>query len=171
MISINGINEGILVKILIFTHRSDIDGMGGVVLSKLAFDEVDYVLCESLNLQDRMREYFDSGAIYKYDRVFVTSHGDSFSSVPTLSPGSHTVLLLFRPFTKFSNRSGQPHLTALSPTQTLIPDSSQVEYKEHNFLFFSSAKPKKNCYQCQQVCSEMGNVTHYQWECQLIQSL
>lgn len=82
MISSNGFNEGILVRILIFTHRSDIDGMGGVVLAKLAFDEVDYVLCESLNLQDRMREYFDSGAIYKYDRVFVT---DMWLEEPMLS--------------------------------------------------------------------------------------
>ena len=70
------------MKVLIFTHRSDIDGMGGVVLAKLAFDEVDYVLCESLNLQDRMWGYFDSGAIYKYDRVFVT---DMWLEEPMLS--------------------------------------------------------------------------------------
>ncbi|MBQ1373660.1 hypothetical protein IIY66_02540, partial [Candidatus Saccharibacteria bacterium] len=82
MISSNGINESGRVKVLIFTHRSDVDGMGGVVLAKLAFDEVDYVLCESLNLQDRMREYFDSGAIYKYDRVFVT---DMWLEEPMLS--------------------------------------------------------------------------------------
>lgn len=39
------------MKILLFTYKSDIDGMGNVVLSRLAFDNVDYILCETFNLQ------------------------------------------------------------------------------------------------------------------------
>ena len=38
------------MKTLIFSHVSDIDGIGGVVLAKLAFSDVDYVLCETFNL-------------------------------------------------------------------------------------------------------------------------
>lgn len=40
------------MKVLLFTHKSDIDGMGNVVLAKLSFSEVDYVLCETFNLQN-----------------------------------------------------------------------------------------------------------------------
>ena len=40
------------MKVLIFTHKSDIDGMGGAILSKLAFENVDYVLCETFSLQN-----------------------------------------------------------------------------------------------------------------------
>ena len=38
------------MKILLFTHKNDIDGMGNVVLSKLAFDKVDYELCGTFDL-------------------------------------------------------------------------------------------------------------------------
>ncbi len=38
--------------------------MGNVVLAKLAFDEVDYVLCETFNLQNEILKYYDDGCIY-----------------------------------------------------------------------------------------------------------
>lgn len=59
-------------KVLVFTHKSDIDGMGGAILAKLAYDEVDYVLCETFNLQNEIAKYYDNGRIYDYDKVFVT---------------------------------------------------------------------------------------------------
>ncbi len=31
------------MKVLLFTHKSDIDGMGSVILAKLAFKEVNYI--------------------------------------------------------------------------------------------------------------------------------
>ncbi len=60
------------MKILIFTHKSDIDGMGGAVLASLAFDNIDYVLCETFNLQEEIQKYFDSKKIYDYDMIYVT---------------------------------------------------------------------------------------------------
>ena len=36
------------MKVLIFSHKNDIDGMGNVILAKLAFQEVDYKLCGTL---------------------------------------------------------------------------------------------------------------------------
>lgn len=60
------------MKILLFTHKSDIDGMGSVVLSKLAFEEVDYILCETFNLQEEISKFYDDGSIYDYDMIFVT---------------------------------------------------------------------------------------------------
>jgi len=70
------------MKILLFTHKSDIDGMGTAVLSKLAFDEVDYLLCETFNLQNEIAKYYDNGSIYNYDKIFVT---DLWLEEPTLS--------------------------------------------------------------------------------------
>ena len=33
------------MKVLIFSHESDIDGLGNIVLAKLAFKDLDYILC------------------------------------------------------------------------------------------------------------------------------
>ncbi len=60
------------MKVLIFTHKSDIDGMGGAVLAKLAFEDVTYVLTETFKLQNEIKKYYDNGSIYNYDLVFVT---------------------------------------------------------------------------------------------------
>lgn len=70
------------MKILLFTHKSDIDGMGSAVLARLAFEEVDYVLCETFNLQTEIAKFYDDGSIYNYDMVFVT---DLWLEEPTLS--------------------------------------------------------------------------------------
>ena len=60
------------MKVLIFTHKNDIDGMGNAVLSKLVFDEVNYVLCETFDLNSKVEEFIDNEKIYEYDKVFVT---------------------------------------------------------------------------------------------------
>ena len=59
-------------KILIFSHLSDIDGMGGVILAKLAFGDVDFVLCETFNLLDKIKEKIVDQSIYEYDQIFIT---------------------------------------------------------------------------------------------------
>lgn len=61
---------------------ADIDGMGSVVLAKLAFKYVDYELCESYTLQEHLQKYFDNGEIYNYDMIFVT---DMWLEDPLLS--------------------------------------------------------------------------------------
>lgn len=60
------------MKILLFTHKSDIDGMGNVVLAKLAFEEVHYVLCETFSLQNEIAKLYANSSIYNYDLIFVT---------------------------------------------------------------------------------------------------
>lgn len=70
------------MKILLFTHKSDIDGMGSAVLSKLAFKEVDYVLCETFNIQNEVEKYYNNQKIYNYDNVYIT---DLWLEEPMLS--------------------------------------------------------------------------------------
>ena len=70
------------MKVLLFTHKSDIDGMGNVVLAKLAFENVNYILCETFNLQKEISKFYDNGTIYNYDMIFVT---DLWLEEPMLS--------------------------------------------------------------------------------------
>ena len=60
------------MKVLLFTHKNDIDGMGNAVLANLAFDEVEYVLCGTFDLVGAVSEFYDDGSIYQYDKIFVT---------------------------------------------------------------------------------------------------
>ena len=60
------------MKILLFTHKNDIDGIGNTILAKLAFNDVDYILCETFDLQEKVIEFIDTKKIYEYDRIFIT---------------------------------------------------------------------------------------------------
>ena len=60
------------MKVLLFTHKNDIDGMGNAVLGRLAFNEVDYVLCGTFDLTKSVMKYIEDGSIYGYDFIFVT---------------------------------------------------------------------------------------------------
>ena len=60
------------MKILLFTHKNDIDGMGNVILSKLAFNNVDYILCETFDLNHKVNEFIITKKIYEYDKIFIT---------------------------------------------------------------------------------------------------
>jgi len=70
------------MKVLLFTHKSDIDGMGNAVLANLAFDEVKYVLTETFDLQKEIAKYYNDESIYDYDFVYVT---DLWLEEPTLT--------------------------------------------------------------------------------------
>ena len=60
------------MKVLLFTHKNDIDGMGNAVLARLAFEEVNYVLCGTFDLINKVNEYILNKKIYEYDKVFIT---------------------------------------------------------------------------------------------------
>lgn len=60
------------MKVLLFTHKNDIDGMGNAILAKLAFDSVDYVLCETFDLKKKVEEYLKNKKIYEYEKIFIT---------------------------------------------------------------------------------------------------
>lgn len=60
------------MKVLLFTHKNDIDGMGNAILAQLAFKEVDYELCGTFDLTSSVESYFEKDKIYQYDRIYVT---------------------------------------------------------------------------------------------------
>ena len=57
------------MNILLFTHQNDIDGMGSIVLSKLAFQNVDYIACKTFDLPEKFTEFINNQKIYNYDKV------------------------------------------------------------------------------------------------------
>ncbi len=70
--------EGVVkkpAKVLMFSHVSDIDGLGAVVLAQLAFgtDDVDYVLVnDPNNLREIVENKLNSGELSIYDMIFIT---------------------------------------------------------------------------------------------------
>ena len=60
------------MNILLFTHKVDIDGMGSIILSKLAFDKVDVILCDSFEATTKILDKITDNSIYSYDQIFVT---------------------------------------------------------------------------------------------------
>ena len=60
-------------KILLFTHKSDIDGMGEIILSKIAFGEIDYIMCTNVdNLGIKIMEEYNKGTLYNYETIYIT---------------------------------------------------------------------------------------------------
>ncbi len=60
------------MKVLLFTHKIDIDGMGCAVLAKLAFGDCKIEYCETFEVNARVKNYVESGEIYNYDKIFIT---------------------------------------------------------------------------------------------------
>lgn len=60
-------------KIIIFSHENDIDGIGAIVLGKVAYGDIDYVLASNVYaLEAKFREKLEDGSLCQYDRIFVT---------------------------------------------------------------------------------------------------
>lgn len=60
-------------KVIIFSHENDIDGLGSVILGKIAYGDIDYILASNVNiLEARFRELLESGSLYQYNKIYVT---------------------------------------------------------------------------------------------------
>ena len=61
------------MKVIIFTHESDIDGIGSIILGKLSFDDMDYVLASNPEpLELKFREFINDKKLYNYDKIYIT---------------------------------------------------------------------------------------------------
>jgi len=59
------------MKVFLISHIADVDGVTPVVLTDLVFDEYDYHLLESSEVDDYMIECFENNKFDEYDKVFV----------------------------------------------------------------------------------------------------
>lgn len=60
------------MKVLLFTHKQDIDGIGCILLAQEAFSQLTYVPCKTFEITKKVKESIDDGTIYQYDFIFVT---------------------------------------------------------------------------------------------------
>lgn len=60
------------MKVLLFTHEQDIDGMGNVILGSQAFSDFEYVTVKTFEVNQKVGIRIEDGTIYDYDFVFVT---------------------------------------------------------------------------------------------------
>ena len=60
-------------KILLCSHESDADGIGAVVLGRIAFDNFDYKLFQNPNdLEIKFRKMINNGELNNYDMIYIT---------------------------------------------------------------------------------------------------
>lgn len=60
------------MKVLLFTHKNDIDGMGNAILGQLVFTDFTYELCETFDLTKRIKYYIENKNINEFDKIFIT---------------------------------------------------------------------------------------------------
>ena len=53
-------------KILIISHMADYDGMGSVILGIKYYSDIDYILCESSDLEELLKDDFSN-----YEQIFI----------------------------------------------------------------------------------------------------
>ncbi len=69
---LNSIHKRSKQKVFIFSHKSDIDGMGSVILLKLTGIKTDYKLCVSNDIDNCFKKMLDSGELSIYDNIYIT---------------------------------------------------------------------------------------------------
>lgn len=65
-------------KVLIFTHGIDIDGYGGAILGRFAFEKPDICFAENFNLDELFKTKWKSGELDNCDKIFVVDHCMSY---------------------------------------------------------------------------------------------
>lgn len=94
------------MKVLLFTHEQDIDGIGSVVIGQVAFQELDYVPCKTFEIDKQFQSYIDNKRIYEYDLIFVTDlclHEPILSEINNNSNLKNKVLVLDHHKTEIAN--------------------------------------------------------------------
>lgn len=46
------------MKVLLFTHEQDIDGIGSVLLAKKAFNKLTYIPCKTFEIDAQVKKIF-----------------------------------------------------------------------------------------------------------------
>lgn len=59
------------LKTVTFTHKRDIDGMGGAILSKLAFNTKEIYYCDYSDFISQFLEFISNKDINEYDKIFI----------------------------------------------------------------------------------------------------
>lgn len=111
------------MKVLLLSHESDIDGLGNVVLAKMAFEDLEYCLFPSVSvLKSQFREYLSTGFLNDFDKIFIT---DLALGNPSLDMVASDPIL-------FSKVVVLDHHIASINDQLGIYDFTKIEEKDEN---------------------------------------
>ena len=71
-------------KILIISHMADCDGMGSVILGIKYYSDIDYILCESSDLEELLKEDFSN-----YEQIFICDLPFSKDAIKVIEDNSY----------------------------------------------------------------------------------
>ena len=60
------------MKVLLFTHEQDIDGIGSIIIGKQTIKDFDYITCKTFEVNQKINETIINNSIYNYDYIYVT---------------------------------------------------------------------------------------------------
>jgi len=60
------------MKTLILTHKADIDGLSPIIFLKILRKDVDYILLNANEINNKIAEVINSQLYKKYDEIYVT---------------------------------------------------------------------------------------------------
>lgn len=60
------------MKVLLITHKPDIDGITPIILSKFVFEDIDYITLETHETNPTLRDYIENKKFDSYDKIFIT---------------------------------------------------------------------------------------------------
>lgn len=61
------------MRVKLFSHGADPDGLGCVVLASLGFKDLDYTLCKDpADLNEALQEFFEAKEYVNFDKIFIT---------------------------------------------------------------------------------------------------
>ena len=58
------------MKVLLFTHEQDIDGIGSIIIGKQTFKDFDYITCKTFEVNQKINETIINNSIYNYDYIY-----------------------------------------------------------------------------------------------------
>lgn len=114
------------MKVKIFSHKSDPDGLGSVILAKLQFSNVDVELAQdNLELDKQLKEFITNHFYTDYDQIFITDLCPSIKFLELIG----------------NNEELRKKVLIFDHHQTMV---DQIE-KEYSFLTEMEVKENKKC--------------------------
>ncbi len=135
-------------KNLIISHIADMDGLGGVILTKLVFSNVEVILTEPDDLETYIEELLKDNKYEQYERIFVTDLGmrGNTGHIINNSP-LKDILLHFDHHETNSEVNIYPWSTVISKIGDFKPSGTSIFYEyllntypENDVLKYNSLK-------------------------------
>lgn len=60
------------MKVLLITHKPDVDGITPIILSKFIFEDLEYITLETHEINPTLKDYIENKKFDSYDKIFIT---------------------------------------------------------------------------------------------------